>query len=182
MDQPDRRDVVFPKSRGFRLLTSDERRRALSRLRQRWPPTGDRDWWHPYDAIDREPDTLCLEASWLAAEVSIAEFRRRAALRWSTFWVLGEGTPRFDDPRPSFQGEYAVSAAYISPTMSSETICTPRTLDWMIYTDHNEATYLIGAWVLDVVKDLWPNWERHLWTSPFYEHPLAAGTSQFWWE
>jgi hypothetical protein len=184
MEGPGPREVAVPKSRGFKLLSPDQRRRVLSRLRQRWPPTRARDWWHPHDALNREADTLCLEASWLAHEVSVEEFRRRGALRWSKFWMLGEGSPHWDDPRPSFQGEYEVSAAHINLTLSSETICTPRSLDWMIYTNHNEATYLIGSWPVDAINDLWPAWERHIWTTPFDEHPPdhSDGRFPFWWE
>jgi hypothetical protein len=183
MDERRPSEVVHPKSRGFKLLTSDERRRVLRRLRQRWPPTEGRDWWHPFDAMDRETETLELESGWLAVEVSVAEFRRRAALRWSKFWVLGEGTPHFDDPRPSFQGEYEVSAAYISPTMSNETICAPRSLAWLVYTDHNDRTILVGQWLVEKIKDVWPTWERHIWTTPFHEQPSIDEEDEMrpWW-
>jgi hypothetical protein len=172
---------MLPTSRGFRVLTPIQRRRVLARLRKRWPPE-DRDWWHPYDAVDAETSVLHLQASWLAHNVSIAEFRRRAGIRWSKFWVMGEGTPHWDDSGASFQGEYEVSSAFISPTMSSETICVPTSLEWMVYTDHNEGTYLIGAWLVEAIKDLWPTWERYVWTRLPYEHPPDDGELHAWWE
>ena len=125
---------------------------------------------------------LHLQASWLAHGVPIAEFRRRAGIRWSKFWVLGEGTPHWDDPRASFQGEYEVSSGYINVAMSSETICVPTSLEWMVYTDHNEGTYLIGTWLVDVVKDLWPTWDQHVWTTVVYDHPPDDGELHAWWE
>src|SRR5437870_2228852 len=85
-----------PESRDLRALTTGERRRVLERLRQHWP-VPDGDWWHPYTAFASEIEPLRLQSGWLFHELPPIEFRRRAALRWSKFWVMSEGAPRWDD-------------------------------------------------------------------------------------
>lgn len=180
MDRPDSHSVGEQLPDGVRPIAADERRHILGHLRHRWPP-GDGESWHPHDAVAPETEVLCLQSAWLESEVSIEEVRRRAAPRYSSFWVLGEGAPHWDTVPSSFDEDFEVSPAYLWLTPASETICTPRSLDWMAYTDHYEATYVLGRRLVDLVKELWPTWDRHIWISPFYEHP-ARGRDAPWWK
>jgi hypothetical protein len=180
MDWARERRELWPNSPGFRALTTAERSSVLRRLRKRWPqPT--QDWWHPLDSCLAEPSAVRLQSSWLIEELPIADFRRRAALRWSQFWAIGEGSPTWGDPGPAFQGEFVIAPEFLSPATASEIIVTPTSLDWMAYTDHNDSVFLVGEWLVDVIKELWPGWRDRVWISPVHDRP-ASMNSRPWWE
>lgn len=104
-------------------------------------------------------------------------------MRWSSFWVIGEGAPHWDDVKGNIQGDFEISARYVAPILSFETVVVPTSLDWLAYTDHNDSVFLVGEWLIDTVKDLWPGWEQHIWSSPFYEHPTEdVCDDRAWWE
>ncbi len=42
-------------------------------------------------------------------------------------------------------------------------------LDWLIYASHESSITVGGEWLLLAVQAAWPNWERRVWTSPFYD-------------
>jgi translation elongation factor EF-Tu-like GTPase len=44
-----------------------------------------------------------------------------------------------------------------------------------VYTGHDENTYFVGSRLVSAIKDLWPDWKLHQWTSPFYERPPRIG-------
>jgi hypothetical protein len=172
----------FVEKPGLRALSTGERRNVLRRLRKRWPQP-DKDYWHPLTAFLSDPSALRLETKWLLPAVPDDEFRRCAALRWSKFWVIGEGTPTWDDVGHSYQGEFEISSRFASPVLSSETIVVPTSLEWFAYTDHNDSVCLVGEWLTEVVKDLWPTWEQHVWTTAFYDGPPDAPADyRPWWE
>lgn len=65
--------------------------------------------------------------------------------------------------------EYELDAAVFEPAYNgAEGFWTSPTHDWIIYASH-EASITVGGWMLAEVKRIWPEWERHIWTTPFFE-------------
>ncbi len=48
----------------------------------------------------------------------------------------------------------------------AEGIWTSRSLDWIVYASH-ENSITVGGWMLAEVKRAWPEWECHIWKTPF---------------
>jgi hypothetical protein len=45
-------------------------------------------------------------------------------------------------------------------------------LDWLVYASHESSVTVGGKWLLPAVKAAWPNWEKRIYTTPFYERTL----------
>jgi hypothetical protein len=39
--------------------------------------------------------------------------------------------------------------------------------DWIVYASH-ESSITVGGWLLAEIKDIWANWEKRIWTTPFF--------------
>ena len=152
-------------------LNTDQRHHILKLLRTKWPPTDDT-WWHPLDAC-RAPDALHVETAWFETQVSLDVLRMRLAdAGYAIIWQLFEGTPHWDDdPPPDVRDCSCAALDARLATGASEAIWMPSNLDWVIYTDHNQGTYFVGRWLLELIEELWPEWEAHQWSSPFYVRP-----------
>ncbi|MDQ6675430.1 MAG: hypothetical protein M3069_32670 [Chloroflexota bacterium] len=154
------------------VLTAEQRRLIFDKLRERWPPQRDRrnDSWHPYDALPGG-DVLHLQTAWFDVSVSMVDFRQRVSAHTGDhLWELNEGNGGWDSD-DTWRPDYELSPLWFWPGAGYETLWTWDGLDFLIYTDHNQGTYFLGSWLTGQIHELWPNWQRHIWTGVAYERP-----------
>jgi hypothetical protein len=155
------------------VLTAEQRKSIFRKLRERWPPQHERrnDSWHPYDAL-AAGDVLHLQTAWFDASIPMDDFRQRASAHTGDqVWELNEGNGGWDSD-DTWRPDYELSPLLFWPGAGYETLWTWSGLDFLIYTDHNQGTYFLGDWLIDQVRELWPDWQAHVsWTGVAYEHP-----------
>ena len=70
-----------------------------------------------------------------------------------------------NDIRRVFEVSEIINRAVDVPEWSiqfgCEAISTAWPFDWFIYSSH-EYTLTVGGWLLDLVKDIWPEWRQHI--------------------
>ena len=124
-----------------------------------------RGWWHPFDAVNAKSSVLHLQASWLAHSVSPAEFRRRAGIRWSKFWVLGEGTPHWDNARCQLPGRVRSFVRIHQPdhVERDDLRAHQPGMDGLHRSQRGNVSDRRMAGRRHA-RTLWPTWEQHVWT------------------
>lgn len=138
---------VLPPEEAERVWDSVERAWGLSR----------RQYWYPLASIER-PGVEAFQAPYLLGAVPSERLRAILAERGvPRIWELREHGP-----------EYELDAAAFEPRYNgAEGFWTSPALDWIVYASH-ETSITVGGWMLDEVKRAWPEWARHLWSTPFF--------------
>jgi len=65
--------------------------------------------------------------------------------------------------------EHELDVALFEPGyFGPEGVWTSKSQDWIVYASH-ESSITVGGWLLEVVREAWPESSRHEWTTPFFE-------------
>lgn len=175
-----------------RTLDAKQRRALLRRVTRAWPAGGDH--WHPLSAVLACSDVLALQSAWVGTEeLPLGPMRRALAglAAGHRIWQLHEGMPRWtDDTREyvrlkgvehigrAFPAGFELDPAlWWTPTAGTETLWASSRLDWLLYAHHEATLYVAGRELAVRTKEAWPNWHRHVWTTPAYAgptHPLFS--------
>jgi hypothetical protein len=171
-----------------RAITPEERHALLRRIASAWPADGGR--WHPHAAALKAAEVLPLRSRWIGTEELPVEPVRRAlaTLAGPSIWELHEGAPWWIDDvgpcpwpqegsvsgaRPSWPAGYELNPMLWWITGGSESLWTAPTLDWLLYAHHEGTLYVVGTSLVRAIKEAWPVWEQHIWTSPFDPSPTS---------
>ena len=140
-----------------RVLPAEESEQVWGSVERAWGLEPGR-YWYPLAETDRADveafqDRHLFRAvapEWFGAVLSQREIER--------VWELREYGP-----------EYEMDASALEPHYNgAEGFWTSPTLDWIIYASH-ESSVTVGGWMLQELKQAWPEWERFIWTTPFFE-------------
>ncbi len=144
-----------------RELTVRESERLWSRLRRHWGVVRGVTW---YPLSDREmpSNVIAFQEAWFAWEVPLEALRRMlASRRVRRVWQL---------PDIRVMNGYELDVALLIP-WGYETYWTSEKLDWILYSSHEYSLTVGGEWLINLIKDAWPGWERHLYAGWEYPRP-----------
>jgi len=129
---------------------------VLAKVRERWRI--DDGYWYPLSG--ERPDTVeAFQDTCFARGVPLTALRGM---------LRGRGIERVWELR-EYDEEYELATEWFEPVYNgAEGYWTSESLDWIVYASH-ESSVSVGGWMLDEVKNLWPEWRNHIWTSPFFE-------------
>jgi hypothetical protein len=67
-------------------------------------------------------------------------------------------------------GAYEIRLADLDPVYTGdEGFWCSEAMDWVRYASHENSLTVGGEWLIAAVKSAWPEWERHVWTTPFFQ-------------
>ncbi len=138
-----------------RVLPPEEAGRIWESVEQAWGLKRRR-YWYPLDDTERADVEAFQEIHFLNALTS-GWFESVLAERGvDRVWELRESGPEYEQDVSAFEPQYD----------GAEGVWTSPAFDWIVYASH-EGSITVGGWMLDEVKQAWPEWARHTWTSPF---------------
>jgi len=124
--------------------------------------------------------------------------RALAAVAGARIWELHEGAPWWTDEVRAYSSAVPGSperigplwlagyeldpALWWRPTMGPETLWASPSLDWLLYMHHEGVLYVAGAGLAPRVEEIWPNWERRIWTTYAYDYPIPYPFGRHWSE
>jgi len=139
-----------------KVLSAKESTEKWNLIKDAWEvPKG---CWYPL--TDKKPSNMeAFQDEYFERNISndtlISFFKNRGITR---FWELRE-----------YGAEYEMAIEIFEPYYNgAEGFWTSSSLDWIMYCSH-ESSVSIGGWLLDAVKQNWPDWEKYLWTTPFFK-------------
>jgi hypothetical protein len=121
-----------------------------------WDLNPDKEYWYPLAESSRR-DVLAFQASYFRRVMNsgalIAALRGRSIDRIVEF-CEGGGTRELaaEDLDPEYTGEEGYWSA--------------APWDWILYASHESSITVGGQWLITAVQVAWPEWQRHVWTSP----------------
>lgn len=140
-----------------RVLSPEESEKVWASVAQTWGLDAGR-YWYPL----AETDLDGVEA------FQDSHFLKAIPPEWFGTVLSGRGINRVWELR-EYGPEYELDASALEPHYNgAEGFWTSADLDWLIYASH-ESSITVGGWMLDEVKEAWPEWERYIWTTPFFE-------------
>lgn len=140
-----------------RVLPAEESERVWDSVGRAWGLEPGR-YWYPLAETDRadveafqdRPLLQAVAPEWFGAVLSQRGVER--------VWELREYGP-----------EYELDVLAVEPHYNgAEGVWTSPALDWILYASH-ESSVTVGGWMLQELKQTWAEWDRHIWTTPFFE-------------
>jgi hypothetical protein len=66
--------------------------------------------------------------------------------------------------------EYEIDTSVFEPTYNGlEGFWFSDKMDWVIYASHENSITIGGTWLIEQIKSVWPNWQKRIWDSPFFD-------------
>ena len=141
-----------------RVLKETEAKNIHDSLEKIWQARG---YFYPLKERSRE-DLEGFQSAWFDREVDLDKLRQKILARGiERIWELKEYGP-----------EYEIATTLLEPNYGNggEGFWTSNGFEWLIYTSH-ESSITFGGWALLDLKSIWPDSERRIWNSPFYDTP-----------
>lgn len=139
-----------------RVLSADESDRVWQSVERAWGLRR-RQYWYPLAKTHRA-DVEAYQAPYFQAAMNTDRLGKLLAERGVTrVWELREYGPAYERDASAIEMEYN----------GAEGFWTSGALDWIIYASH-ESSITVGGWMLAEVRKLWPDSERHIWTTPYF--------------
>ncbi len=139
-----------------RVLASAESRHIRSKLEQAWGIG--KGYWYPL-SVSSPANVSAFQDRYFQDELGPEKLRAILAGRGITnLWELREYGPEYELELSGFDPYYN----------GAEGFWCSEEMDWVIYASH-ESSVTVGGWLLAEVKKAWPNWEKRIWTTPFYD-------------
>jgi hypothetical protein len=141
-----------------RELRGRERDDLWNRIGSAWGVTGE--CWYPLTDIAKR-DVLALQAPHFQRElVDSGKLRNLlAAHAVQRVFELREGGSAYELELADLEPRYTGDEGYW---------CS-EAMDWIMYASHESSITVGGRWLIKAVEGAWPEWERHVWTSPFFD-------------
>jgi len=147
-----------------RVLTEHEIVDIWRHIEQCWGITA-KMHWYPLNNVSPPPHVIALQEDWFAFALP-PDVLRNILMQHGIrrVWELRE-----DGSLPQYEMDVAFLVSWDG---GAEHVWTSEGMDWMIYTSHESSITLGGQWLLDSVKQIWPQWKDHIYTDYSYQHPL----------
>jgi hypothetical protein len=146
-------------------MSGTKRRRVGKKLAERWDVDPCSHYWYPLWRWDQPlpPDVLAFQDAWFHKEVGVEALQNILLRRGITrVWEINEVR---EDP------EYELDPRLCWFMGGLEMYWSSRELDWLIYASHERSMTFAGDWLINAVKEAWPNWERRIYIDYDYELP-----------
>lgn len=153
-----------------RVLTERQSARWRAALAERWDAHPREHYWYPLHSDSLPPDVLPLQHRNFLLEVAPAEFR-------SLFFRRGITRVFQFVENQIVQRDYELDMEWVVPG-GAERFWTSRELDWVVYTSHESSITFAGDWLIEGIKEIWPNWQQRIYTDWYY----ASNMEQAVWE
>ena len=136
-------------------LGSREQERIWQRLRRHWGLTPQLHWYPLNNVVP--PHVLAFQEDWFARSIPPDVLRQiLMQRRVRRVWELREG---------GMPHQYEMDVTLLVPWDGGGEHCwTSQKMDWLIYTSHESSITIGGEWLLNLVKQAWPQWEEYLYT------------------
>ena len=155
-----------------RLLTRAERTSVWDRVKKRWQIPDSWAWYPIIGEPGHLSHVICLQEQWFSFAISperLAELLKQRGMK--RVWGIKEGVGTI----------WEVESELIEPWYEmDECYWTSEELDWLLYVSHESSVTIAGEWFVDAVKNIWPEWEQHVWQSYAYEPPPQQTTPSSW--
>ncbi len=139
-----------------RQIRGSEREQLWKRLADTWAVGAG--YWHPLAEVPRR-DVLAFQAHYFNHALVAGE-RLHAIL-------AARGVERAFELREGGSA-YEIHPTGLDPVYTGdEGFWCSDAMDWILYASHENSLTVGGKWLLSQVKSAWPEWERHVWTTPF---------------
>ncbi|HEX8319260.1 hypothetical protein [Longimicrobium sp.] len=114
-------------------------------------------YWHPLAEVPRR-DVLAFQAP---------DFHQALVAGQKLHAILaGRGVERVFEVREGGSA-YQIELSDLDPTYTGdEGFWCSDAMDWLLYASHESSLTVGGKWLISRVKAAWPEWERHVWTTP----------------
>lgn len=151
----------------YRHVMSDTKRRRVGKnLAERWGVEPHEHYWHPLMAKELPPDVLAFQEAWFRNEVGVESLQNILISKGiKRIWELDEFR---------VEPEYELDPRLCSFWKGVEGYWSSRELNWLIYVSHESSITFAGGWLIEAIKDVWPNWEKRIYTGWDYERPLDS--------
>lgn len=139
-----------------RVLTIGEQQHVWARLQDRWQVDTLQAGRYPLTEGKNE-SVVTFQAGYVDEEVGAGNFRAALTTHGLTrVWEIREYGPA-----------YEMDLALLEPYYNgAEGYWCSNDMDWIIYASH-ESFITIGGWLLEDIKNIWPQWKKRIWTTPF---------------
>jgi hypothetical protein len=140
-----------------REIRGSDREQLWQRIADTWA-VGAR-YWHPLAEVPRR-DVLAFQAPNFEQAV-VAGGRLHAIL-------AARGTECVLELREGGSA-YEILLSDLDPLYTGdEGFWCSDAMDWLLYASHENSLTVGGEWLISAVKSAWPEWERHVWTTPLF--------------
>lgn len=148
----------------FRHSMSQHRRRKAGKLlRQRWGVDPLNHYWYPLEVppgLRDEAEVLALQSQYFWAEIGLPRLRLMLLEHGITrLWELNEFR---------LEPEYEMHPDLWDP-YRFEIYASSKELDWIVYVSHEGSITFGGSWLIERIKQIWPNWEERIYSTHDYE-------------
>jgi hypothetical protein len=138
-----------------RVLSNDERQKIWSELKSKWKISDH--YWYPL-SLEKPESVEAFQDSYFEREVGVGKLREI---------LINHGVENVWEIREDeidFELELSIFEPYYN---GAEGFWCDSKFDWIIYASH-ESSITIGGWLLAEIKNVWSNWEKRIWTTPFF--------------
>jgi hypothetical protein len=145
----------------YRRVPSESKRQKIGReLSERWHVDPLHHYWHPLRGEETPADVLAMQDWYFHRDVGVAILQgvllRHGVTR---VWQINE---------LRLPPEYELHPS-LCEFRGSETYWSSRGLDWLVYTSHEASITFAGPWLIEELKQVWPDWEQRIYTGYEYE-------------
>ena len=142
----------------FRELTYEERTALWKQLKERWGADGE--CWYPLRTDPMPSNVIAFKIDWFFYQFPMHLLPQILKKHGVTrVWELREYPPY----------EYEIDCELLVPSSSeAERYWTSGEMDWLIYTSHEDSLTIAGEWLIQEIKEVWPEWNKHLFDFTFY--------------
>ena len=142
----------------YRRVLSDEESKAIKdKLRQIWE-IPEEHYWYPL-SLEKPNNVEAFQDAYFEREIGAEKLQEILSKHEvKKVWEIREDGK-------DCEMELSVFKPYYN---GAEGFWCDDKFDWVIYASH-ESSITVGGWLLDEIKNVWSNWEDHIWTTPFFD-------------
>ncbi len=142
-----------------RVLAINEREllwQRLGRLMEHYWGRRPNSFWYPLLTRDVPPDILVLK-EFDFREADLLEALHKELIKQPIRRIYRLRLPQ------EMLDQYEMDAVLFEP-QGVEEYWTSDMMDWVLYASHENTLACAGEWLVNIIKQIWPEWENHLQT------------------
>jgi len=139
-----------------KVLSSNESEKVREKIYQRWEVS--KSYWYPLSQKKRE-DIEAFQDSYFENDIGAEKLKELLHNRGvKTVWEIREDGMDYEYELSIFEPYYNGAEGFW---------CDDK-FDWIIYASH-ESSITVGGWLLPEIQEYWTDWQKYIWTSPFFD-------------
>jgi hypothetical protein len=143
-----------------RVLAEEESNKLWNKLKEAWGIGNG--YWFPLREGRIPEDLLTFHVDYFS-KMDGADLLREALRNHRVSRIFQLNEFKSTDP------EYEIELSLLEPRYASgdEQYCTSETLDWIVYASHESSLTIGGDWLVDIMKERWPDWNQRAYGGPY---------------